>query len=296
MPAYPPPYGPAAPYPQGQPAYGYPPAQPSPAYPATQPPPGYPPAQPAYGYPSVTPYPYPPVPPTPPRKRRVGLIVGLSVTAILVLSAACVGVVVAVNRYTAAHPLTATRTPSSSPTSAPATASPTASPTLPPVTGDLRKLLLPVPAGAKTYTVPVLGTDGTITVQQAAKDNFGDAANGVDRMNAIGFQRGAWVAWTQNNVSTYIELYQFQSPSEAQDWVDALSRAATDDYAAGFDVPDVPRAWCHATKKADSGGDNVVICYASLGYLYVELWHYTHGAPDADATMQLLRQQLALLP
>src|SRR5690349_19773671 len=113
MPAYPPPYGQVAPYPPAQPV------------------PGYPPPGPVYGY--------PPVPPTPPRKRRVGLIVALSVTAVLVLAAVGVGAVVAVNRYAPVRPLAATGTP----TSAPASASPTAAPTPPPYAGDLRKLLLP---------------------------------------------------------------------------------------------------------------------------------------------------------
>src|SRR5262245_29695009 len=225
---------PDAPTPSGPPA---PPTTPMPAYPPAQPGYGQPPAEPAFRYPPVAPYAYPPVPPTPPRKGRVGLIVALSLTATLVLAAAGVTAVLTVNRYAPVRPVAGP--PTSAPASASATPSPTASPTPAPFTGDLRKLLLPIPAGAKAYAVPVLGTDGTITVEQASKDNYGDLSE-VDYLKAIGFQHGAWVAWTRNGQSTFVEIYQFLYDSYTQEWADAFSRKATASYATGIDVPGVP--------------------------------------------------------
>jgi hypothetical protein len=260
----------------------YPPVAPQ-AYP-------YPPADPGYGYPSVAPYAYPPVPPAPPRKRRVGLVIGLSLTAILVLAAAGAGTVLAVNRYApvrAAGPSTST--------SASASASPTASPTPAPYTGDLRKLLLPVPAGAKPYTVPILGIDGTITVDQASKDNYGDTSK-VDFLKGIGFQRGAWVAWSQNGQQTYVEIYQFMYDSFTQEWADKHDRSATASYAAGVDVPDVPGGWCQSRTKPLQGGDYNVACHANRGYFYVQVDFFTQNAANPEAATQLLRQQVALLP
>jgi hypothetical protein len=255
MPAYPPPYGPAAPYPPAEQAYGY-----------------------------------PPLPPAPPRKRRVGLIVSLSIIAILVVAAAGVGAVVAVNRYA---PVRAIATPPPSSSAAP---SATASPTPVPYTGDLRKLLLPVPAGAKPYTVKILGTDGTITVEQASKDIWG-STDQVDLLKGSGFQRGAWVAWIQDGRSTFDELYQFVLPDLAEKWSDHfLSRDASESYAAGLDVPGMPGAWCQASTKPNPGGDFVVICHGHRGYVNAEVWHFTRGAAEVDATIALLRQQLALLP
>jgi len=213
----------------------------------------------------------------------------MSVTVVLVLAAVGVGAVIAVNRYAPVRPLAETPT-------APASASPTASPTPPPITGDLRKLLLPVPAGAKTYTVQILGTDGTITVEQASKDLYGNTDE-VDLLKGKGFQRGAWVAWIQDGRSTFAQLYQFVLPELAERWSDLfLSRDATDFYAAGLDVQGMPGAWCQASTKANPGGDFVVICHGHRGYVNAEVWHFAKGAADVDATTALLRQQLALLP
>jgi hypothetical protein len=229
------------------------------------------------------------VPPTPPRKRRVGLIVSLSIIAILVVAAAGVGAVFAVNRYA---PVRAAAGPSAS---ASASASPTASPTPAPYNGDLRKLLLPVPAGAKPYTVSLLGTDGTITVEQASKDNYGDTSE-VDYLKGIGFQRGAWVAWSQNGQHTYVEIYQFMYDTFAQEWADKHSRSATASYTAGVDVPDVPGGWCQSRTKPLSNGDYDVACRANRGDFYVEVEFFTASAANPDAATQLLRRQLALLP
>jgi hypothetical protein len=230
------------------------------------------------------------VPPTPPRKRRVGLIVSLSIIAILVVAAAGVGAVFAVNRYApirAAGPSTSA--------SASASASPTASPTPAPYTGDLRKLLLPVPAGAKPYTVELLGTDGTITMEQASEDNYGDTSK-VDYLKGIGFQRGAYAAWSQNGQHTYVEIYQFMYDTFAQEWSDKHDRSATASYAAGVDVPDVPGAWCQSRTKPLPNGDYNVACHANRGYFYVEVDFFTASAANPDAATQLLRRQLALLP
>jgi hypothetical protein len=232
---------------------------------------------------------YPPAPPTSPRQRHTVRVIGVIVAILLVIGVVTVGAVLAINRFAPVRPaLVAQPTP---------TQQPTPSPSLQPFIGDLRTLLLPVPAGAGTGTVPAFNADGTITIEQESMDAYGDKSH-VDHLKGYGYLQGAYVKWgySATHVSAFVKLLQFRPAVFATEYLDDWDKAESVDFTAAAELPGAPNGWCNMSKKPDGARDYYVICRAARNDIYVELWYFTPTAPDAADAEALTVRQFALLP
>lgn len=293
-------YDPSASY---QPSSYQPPSyQPSAYEPATSfdpagfGPPGYG-ASPGYSQPGYPPQGYPVGAYPPPRKRRTGLIVGIVAIVLVLCVGGSIGGGLLIARTLDAtadgpaaplNPASPQVAPSSRPTPAtsPAT-SPSGVPSTRPTAsvsapagqhfgGDLRELLLPRPAG----TVPwkdFKDADGKLTLAET-KGLFTSPDAVGDELSSYHFERGAVTHWGKGNVFVLIFLFQFDTATDAKDYVTAQRTDGIKDYETQGEFGLIPNSVLLVDDTADKDADRSTILISSRGDIvsYVTMWH-----PDA---------------
>lgn len=268
-----------------QPAESYP-AQPNQAYPGQ---PYQAQSNPAQPYPAQ-PYPSGVVSyPTPPKKSHVGLIVGIVVAVVVIAVIAVTGGVLFAlkgkNTTTTAAPSTA------------ASASPSASQSsAPDHSGNLRRFLVPPPAGSKPWSDP-LGSHNSFTAKQDAAQ-WGSAKQWrLSLLNTHDFQAGAVREWDQLHTSVQVELFKFPLPNNAAGFFEDDTTDA--DY---FDKPstqvlvgNVPGGRAYYTKVKDKYGNLHAFAAATCGDVVMEIWIDQYRTSPLSYAKTLLHKQYALL-
>src|SRR5262245_42877328 len=302
--------------PPGQPAPYQPWPAPSPGPSAPPPYPGPPPPPPAYpGTPSTAPtqafptqvYPsqvtpsyspygyqqYPP--PTPPKSRMLPtLLIGGAVVVLLVV----VGVGILVIRNAPKNNNNALGPTTSSSAQAP-TQEPSPSPTVVAFSGDLRTLLVPLPAGSTKDSNEGNGSaDGTVTLEQAAQ-TYADATFGKTHMQELGFKQGATESWHQSGkYSVQIVLFQFAEPEKSTQFVEKLEDGADTDnfWDARGDLDQIPNGRYYVSAKTNNNGNYNFEIWFSKGAIAVRMNAFGPNKTDVEKLKTLAQQQFAKLP
>jgi hypothetical protein len=213
---------------------------------------------------------------------------------ILVLLATVVGTALATRTLggltTAAATLPAP-TASPSPT-------PTATPSPPAFTGDLRRLLLPMPSGF-VRSAPIVGSpDGAVTLTQMLDFNSGVFGISEDGVKALGFKQAAATSWTAGpaaNVS--IVLYQFRDEKAALAWQQVYHSDYEQDQSLGRgDLPGIVNGRYFTWAQPDRGGNYGVAAFFTRNDITAEVWSFTDHRGDNDRLIKLAQQQYARLP
>jgi hypothetical protein len=224
--------------------------------------------------------------------RRSGLMVAAIVVVVVIGLAAVVGI--GFFAYSVARNLTAT-TPA--PTG---TVGPFGSPTTPapgptttsaprPFVGDLRSLLTPAPNGSKAWS-DFPDEPGTLTLAQAA-DLFTNKTQMSDDLHEFHFERGAVVRWNQNNTFVMILLFQFDSTTDALEFVADTKRVGLKDFEARGEFGSIDGSLLYVNDKPNSQGQRTTIFVSSHRELmaYTTIWHpgpINLAAATATATAQ----------
>jgi hypothetical protein len=263
--AYPQSAPPAVPYPvSGTPVSGYPVS----GYPMTSP---YPPGEGQPGYPMPG---YYAPPQAEPPKRRTGLIIGIVVAVLVIMGGGGYALTTVLTKSSADPGASPSDSPSPSvvPTSAEPSPSPSPTPTF--FSGDLRTLLLPTPKGAKPWSKPV-SKDGNMTVDQYSTI-FVDVKAAKQALVDGGYQRGAVKQWhATDDTLVEIEIIQFATEREAQDWCGGSEASARDgnkdvNIADRGELNAVPNSAFMIAGKADKYGFTFAAAFASKGNIMVE--------------------------
>jgi hypothetical protein len=256
-----------------------------------------PPPYPVSGTPVTTPYsPYGyQYPPTPPKSKLVpALVIGGVVVALLVV----VGVGAAVIA-TARH----RNTPGAlgPATTAQPTGSPQPSPTAPYVayTGDLRKLLVALPAGSTKDSNDGNGSaDGTVTLDQAAQ-TYADPSFGKTHMQEFGYQQGATESWHEaDKYSVQVVLFQFEKPTDTAEFVQKLEDGGdTDDFwDTRGDIDGVPNGRFYVSAQTNKNGNYNFEIWFSKGGVAARMNAFGPNKTDVEKLKTLAQKQYAMLP
>lgn len=223
------------------------------------------------------PAPWPPmydvIPTPPPRKRRTGLIVGLSVAGVLVaVAAAAGGVAVAVAVKGKAPSVTATAaTPVAVPsTSAPAAQPPIATPVL--HHGDLRKYLISAPSSAHSVSDP-FGSHNSFTAKQESKD-WEDPAGRSRMLSSYEFQAGAIRQWLQPDIYVGVKLLRFATAGDASGFYsqDTTNYKIIDSSTKHKVASNMPLGEILYSTKKNKYGDERAVGIAVCGDTVTEVW------------------------
>jgi hypothetical protein len=299
------------PYP-GQPSTGQPgpapyPGAPSPTYPGQ---PGYPsqpyPGQPATGqpYPSTAPtqafptqvtqppygYQYPQ--PTPPKNKALPALLIGGIVVVVLVAVVGVGALVIATARNKNNPGTLGPTGTS-------TESPTASPTSVAFNGDLRTLLVALPAGStKDPNDGNGGTDGTVTLEQAAQ-TYTDPDFGKTHMQALGYQQGATVSWHEaNKYSVQIVLFQFQQPRFAADFIQKLEDGLDGDnsWETRADLDGIPTGRFYVSAQTNKNGNYNFEIWFDKGGIAARMDAFGPNKTDVEKLKTVAQKQFAMLP
>ncbi len=235
------------------------------------------PYQPGYAYPA----------PAPPRRRRTGLIVGLSITGAVLVLLACGGVGVAA--FVAAKRAAATRslpTPEVSPSAVLATGSPH--------TGTLRSYAVPAPAGSRPWHN--LPADQDLTLDQAAALSSDKTAR-AEMLRRYGFQRGFIRHWvTGTGAQLVVRLYQFSSTDLASEfYLEDVTVNSAGSWGTPTDVPGVPGGKSFTRKTPLAGGYAVTMGMGLAGDIVVVVMANQLPPPNTAVSNQVLSDQMARL-
>jgi hypothetical protein len=248
-----------------------------------------------------------PAPPRPPRRRgRTTLII--AVAAILgVLAGTGVGYQIQYQRPdTPLPPLTQAKL--KQPTGAAPAAKPltAAEDTLVTYDGDLRKLLLKKPKGAKDYTASYTDNNWMSEYDYAESYKKPDvmfrllAGNGFRRIAATGWSTGSY----SNYVETEINLVQFRDDQQAytpERLSDEQSYMADKDYAGnnGKDIPGSVdgTAWIYSKPQIKAGYLPLYTAraLARQGNVMVDIWVFSSRSISMSTIQSLAKRQLERL-
>jgi hypothetical protein len=271
--------------PYGQPQYGQPPSAEPTAYPPASGAPSYPGAPPAYpGAPSAYPGAAAGYPVAPPKKSRTGLIIGLVIGAVvlLVLCAVGIGALALSNNKGGIS--------ANSGTSAPPT-------TEKHFTGDLRDILIKVPAGAQKVRPNSASEDGTVTLESAASFLYYTQPNAAAQLSSFGYVKGAMVAFLQNGHQVTSALFQFKDSAGANRTYQSIVDGYEKDPTLGEKgvLPGVPNVR-YALSTQTVSGLHAIIAYYVRNDLYGSVLYFNQDAVTAQMLAPFVSQQLALLP
>ncbi len=236
------------------------------------------PHQPGYPYSAVA---------APPRRRRTGLIVGLSIVGAVLALLACGGVGVAA--FVAAKRAAATRslpTPDVSPSTILATGSPHA--------GTLRSYALPAPAGSRPWRNQPADQD--LTLDQAAALSSDKTAR-AEVLRRYGFEHGFIRHWvTSTGVQVVVRLYQFSSVNLAGEfYVEDLAMNEAGSWGTPADVPAVPGGKSFTRKTPLAGGYVVTMGMGIRGDIVVVVMADQLPPANVAVSNQVLSDQMARL-
>ncbi len=259
-------------------------------------------------YPGGSRFPAPPLAPgtaLPGRRSALPAILGIVAAAVVLLGGITVVAVTADGKHpsqSAAAPVTGVTSVTSRPpvTSA---ASPTVSTASPAGatsaagsnhSGDLAKLLIPMPAGARPW--PNRPAQETLDLTGASAYGT-DANQWRELLDTAGFSRGIVRRWvTRDGRSVKVTLFQFETPAGALNFCnEEISGTGTSpDWST---VPGTPvrNAGLFITPTADANGYVVEIGLAWVADLFVHVAVAMKEPPDERAVDPLLTAEVALL-
>lgn len=174
-----------------------------------------------------------PLPPTDPygmyrpQQRRTGLIIGIVVSVLVVLTGAGLGgFALARHGKNSAVKTTAVATATSAVPSAGPSATATAAPR--DHTGDLRKFLLNPPSSSQPWADPP-GVDNKLSIKEAAS-YYDNPKSATSYLRGLGFKAGAVQSWLEaDGSSVEIDLYRFGTSNNAYSYFqDLVSNDLTD--------------------------------------------------------------------
>jgi hypothetical protein len=221
------------------------------------------------------PAPWPPmydvIPTPPPRKRRTGLIVSLSVAGVLVAVAAAAGGVAVAGKGKAPSSTAAAATPVATPsTSAPAAPPPIAAPVL--HHGDLRKYLIRAPSSAHSVSDP-FGSHNAFTAKQEIEDWEHPAGRGR-MLSSYEFRAGAIRQWLQPDIYVGVKLFRFATAGDASGFYsqDTTNYNIIDSSTKHNDASSMPLGEILYSTKKDKYGDERAVGIAVCGDTVTEVW------------------------
>ncbi len=257
-------------------------------------------------YPGGSQFPAPPLTPgtaQPGRRSAFPAILGIVAATVVLLGGIAVVAVTADGRHpsgSAAAPVTNATTSRPPVTSA---ASPTVSPASPasaPSTaggnhsGDLAKLLIPMPAGARPW--PNRPAQETLDLTGASA--YGTDANlWRELLYSAGFSRGIVRRWvTRDGWSVKVTLFQFETPAGARTFCDdeISGTGKSPDWKTMPGTP-VGHAQLFITPTADAKGYVVELGVTWVADIFVHVLVAMKEPPDKGAVDPLLTAEVALL-
>jgi hypothetical protein len=227
---------------------------------------------------------WPPVPP--PKRSRVGLIIGVVAGVIVLLCAVGIVALVATGNVTV---FTEANAP-------PASGGNTTAATH--FTGDLRDILIKPPAGAETGKPNAANDDGTVTLENAASFLYSTAAFGPSQLRSFGYSRGAMVAFAQNGYQITSALFQFQDDNGASKTLLSIIQGYESDptVTGKGALPGVTGVRYVQPSQTLGNGLHVIISYYSHKDLYGSVLYYSQDVASPGVLTPFVSQQLALLP
>ncbi|MCG6494819.1 hypothetical protein [Kitasatospora sp. A2-31] len=155
------------------------------------------------------------------------------------------------------------------------------------VDGDLRKLLVPAPAGATPWA-DYPDTPTWITVGELA-ERSGRSAEVFRTLNAKDFRRAVEVDWKQDGLKVRVSLIQFSADRAAE----AKSRATgynlkpfADDANGGYQVDSEASYWAETTEKYYLG-----TAHAQRGTVVMEIKVFGTEPVNPDVVKGIAKQQ-----
>ncbi|MGF1431434.1 hypothetical protein [Kitasatospora sp. LaBMicrA B282] len=189
------------------------------------------------------------------------------------------------------RPASAPRYPAA-PLEAPAaSATPAPAPTPAAVDGDLRPLLLPVPAGAQAWDDYGIATPGDWeSASQLARES-GGSASAFETLLTAGFRRAVMTCWQQDGVKYRVQLIQYfpDRAGSAVDRVDAARRAGTpfpDGLAGGYRAAGRPASYFESDEQFYDAS-----AVTRRGDLVVSVTAYGSAQLPAERVRDLAEQQ-----
>jgi hypothetical protein len=200
-------------------------------------------------------------------KNRTGLIIGVCVAALVVVTVAAIGGVALARRASPPKAQAALALPVSTP------ASPTPDPTPAPLhQGDVRTFLINAP-GSSAKVVPPFGTNNSFNLKQASND-WGDPKWRSTMLSLYEFQVGAIRQWKQPTLYVGDELFRFATASDALGFYNADNSNVN-----YFNLPDkfkpattLPLGEIYYSTTTNKYGDMRAIGITVCGDVVVEIW------------------------
>jgi hypothetical protein len=225
----------------------------------------------------------------PARSVRRGLIIGIVLAAIILISAVAVGGYEFARGNT--HRQSGTVASGLNVPSAAASPTPTPPDSAAPRdhSGDLRRFLMPAPDGSGPWSDPA-SKDGKLTLRQLAK-SYKDETAGRDYLTGLKFQAGAVRTWVEvDGTSVEVDLYRFDSDNHAYTYFNDTVANDVDRPPAGTTInliSKIPHAKGEvvAFTKKNKYGDQLSHGIAVRGDVVLEVWVY-QSAPQSVAFTQ----------
>ncbi|MDX3235737.1 hypothetical protein PV392_08560 [Streptomyces sp. ME03-5709C] len=166
--------------------------------------------------------------------------------------------------------------------------------------GDLRKLLVNRPKGAKDQTAAAFGGDGWFSLYGYA-DTFKDPSYMFQDLLTSDFRRLAATAWKtgagSSTTTTEIHLVQFRDEymASAPMKLQAQQEYMPDKDQAGYAGSAIPgttdgRFWVYTEKKAGYLPVHLARALARKGNVMIDIW-VTSGRPIRESTIKALAQR-----
>lgn len=239
------------------------------------------------------------------RKLPRAVVVALTVTGLLAVTAASATVTVAIGKpdrkpHTVAAAPTASGSASPSPSATPSpTPTPTPTPTQVPSPvstlhgtvngnthgGDLRFFLLPMPAGAESYG----SADGVEVGRDEVKKDFESDSAGEESLNYLGFKEGATRRYRTADGQQEVEvrMLRFKSAADARRFADGMSFKD----AQEFDIDGDSKGKGILLKPKQEAWTGRLVGISSLGDVEYEITVLVKGTPDKAPLQDAMKRQ-----
>ncbi|MFJ9520263.1 hypothetical protein ACIRPK_18640 [Kitasatospora sp. NPDC101801] len=237
------------------------------------------------------------------RKLPRAVVVALTVTGLLAVTAASATVTVAIGKpdrkphvVAAAPTASASASPSATPSPVPVPApTPTQAPA--PVStlhgtvdgsthgGDLRFFLLPMPAGAESYG----SADGVKVQRDEVKKDFESDSAGEESLNYLGYKEGATRRYRTADGQQEVEvrMLRFKSAADARRFADGMSFKDVQE----FDIDGDSKGKGVLMKPEQEAWTGRLVGVSSVGDVEYEITVLVKGTPDKAPLQDAMKRQ-----
>ncbi|MFD0571128.1 hypothetical protein ACFQ0T_20450 [Kitasatospora gansuensis] len=235
------------------------------------------------------------------------MLVALTVTGLLAVTAASATVTVAIGKpdrkpHTVAAAPAASGSPSASPSPS-ATPSPAAEPTPTPTQvpspvstlhgtvdgsthgGDLRFFLLPMPAGAESYG----SADGAKVERDAVKKDFESDSAAEQTLDYLGYKEGATRRYRSADGQQEVEvrMLRFKSAADARRFADSSSYKDVQE----FDIDGDAKGKGVLMKPKQEAWTGMLVGVSTVGDVEYEVTVLVKGTPDKAPLQEAMKRQ-----